>query len=54
MESFKHLPEKISSEDLIERIIVLHKINEALKEVENGQVHTNQSVMQEAREWLRK
>ena len=54
MESFKSLPQMVSSKDLIERIIVLHKINEALKEVENGQVHTHQSVMNEAKEWLQK
>ncbi len=54
IDSFKNLPEKVSSEDLIEKIIVLSKIENALLQAEKGQVHTHESVMNEAKVWLQK
>ena len=51
---FKNLPEMVSSEDLIEKIIMLSKIEEALLQAKNGRVYSHESVMKEARQWLKK
>ena len=53
-ESFKDLPEEISADDLIERILFIQRIERGLDQVKSGQVTPHEQVKREAREWIKK
>jgi hypothetical protein len=52
MESFKNLPEKVSAEDLIERILFVKRLKVGLQELSEGNTTPYEEVMSEARREL--
>ena len=51
IESFKDLPETVSADDLIERILFLQRIERGLKRIEEGRTTPHEQVMQEFWQW---
>ncbi len=54
IESFKDLPEEISADDLIERILFLREIEKSMEEAGQGKVTSHEQIKREAREWIKK
>ena len=56
IESIKAMPEdKFDNIDvLLERIVLLEKIETGLKDVENGNTHTNEEINQIIESWFKK
>ena len=40
LKTLKEMPERIAVDDLIERIVLLHKVEEGMADVKAGRVHT--------------
>jgi len=51
--TLKDLPEKFSAEDLIERIILLQKIEIGLKQSAEGKTYTTAEAKVKLKKWLR-
>jgi predicted transcriptional regulator len=49
--SFQELPEKVTAEQLIERIIFLNKIDIGLKQYANGETFSNDEVLADLQKW---
>ena len=49
IDSFQNLPEEVSAEDLIERILFIRLIEERIKSAEQGNVVSSEQVMSELR-----
>jgi predicted transcriptional regulator len=47
------LPDNFTLDQLIEELIVLNKIEEGLKNIEDGRVFTTDQVRQELKAWLK-
>ena len=47
------LPKEFNLEDLIEKLIVIEKIEEGLKDVREGRVVSHEKAKKEIRKWLR-
>jgi len=47
------LPENFTVEQIVEELIVLNKIEEGLKDIENGNVFTTDQVKEELKTWLK-
>jgi len=47
------LPDQFTIEDVIEELIVIDKIEQGLKDVEEGNVYTTDEVKQKLSEWLK-
>ena len=47
------LPDTFTIEDLFEEIIVLDKIEQGLKDLEEGNVYTSEEVKKELDKWLK-
>ncbi|MCU0353419.1 MAG: hypothetical protein MUD08_06715 [Cytophagales bacterium] len=54
IESFKDLPDKVTADDLIERILFLKEIEKSLLQVEEGKVIPHSKVKEQAAKWLKK
>lgn len=52
-ETLDSLADEIEIDDLLERFVILNKISEAVKQIENGQVYTNEEVEIDINEWFR-
>ena len=46
------LPENFTLEELIEDLIIVHKIEQGLKDIEEGNVYTTQEVSNKLDKWL--
>ncbi len=53
IESLRDLPERVNVDEIIERIIVIAKLDDALEKAAMGKVSSHDSVMNEAKEWLK-
>lgn len=53
-ESIQSMPEDATTEDIIERIIFLKKIEDGLKDVEEGRVYSHEEVKAKFQKWLQK
>ena len=51
LEIVRNLPEEFSLNDLVERLILLSKIDVALQQVENGQVVTTEEARKMLSKW---
>ena len=51
--TLKDLPEKFSSEDLIDRIILLDKIEVGLSQSKNGKTYSLKQVETKLKKWLK-
>jgi predicted transcriptional regulator len=47
------LPENFTVDQLVEELLVLNKIDEGLKDIEDGKVFTTDQVKQELKAWLK-
>lgn len=47
------LPEKFTVDQIIEELVVLNKIEEGLKDIEEGRVFTTDQVKEELKTWLK-
>ena len=52
VESFRELPEKISLDEAVERLIILDRYERAMEEMGQGKEHKNEDVMREMKEWI--
>ena len=53
MQTIKDLPEKFSFDDLLDRIILLQKIEIGLQQSENGQIYTTDQAKEKLKKWLK-
>ena len=47
------LPDDFTLEDIIEELVILDKIEQGLKDVKGGNVHTTDQVRQKLEKWLK-
>ena len=47
------LPDNFTVDQLVEELVVLNKIEEGLKDIEDGRVFTTDQVKQELKTWLK-
>ncbi len=47
------LPDNFTVDQIVEELVVLNKIEEGLKDVEEGRVYTTSQVKQELKTWLK-
>ena len=52
-ETIDRLPDNFTVDQLIEELVVLNKIEEGLKNIEDGRVFTTDQVRQELKAWLK-
>lgn len=53
MEIIKELPDNFSADELIERVVLLEKIETGLDQVANGKVVTDEELDERLAKWLR-
>lgn len=51
--TIERLPEQFTIDEIIEELIVIDKIEQGLKDVEEGNVHTTEEVRQKLGKWLK-
>ncbi len=51
LETVKEMPEEFSIDDLMERLLVLNKIEVGLKQAERGETYTAEEAKKLMREW---
>ncbi len=54
VESIQAMPDDASTDDIIERIIFIKKIEDGLKDVEEGRTFAHEDVKAQYQQWLRK
>ena len=47
------LPEEFTVDQIIEQLVILNKIEEGLKDIEEGRVYSTDQVKQELEKWLK-
>lgn len=52
IESFRQLPDKISLDEAVERLIILDRYERAMDEMGQDKGHKNENVMREMKEWI--
>jgi predicted transcriptional regulator len=52
-ETIDRLPDNFTVDQLVEELVVLNKIEEGLKDIEDGRVFTTDQVKQELKTWLK-
>ncbi len=52
-QTIDRLPEVFTVEQVIEELLVLNKIEEGLRDIEEGRVYTTDQIKQELKAWLR-
>lgn len=53
IQTIKNLPEKFSVDDLLDRIILLHKIDIGLEQVKNGKINSEKQAKGKLKKWLK-
>lgn len=53
LQTMQDLPHEFSLEDIVERLILLEKIELGLLQVEEGKVYTTPEAKEKLRKWLR-
>jgi predicted transcriptional regulator len=51
--TIERLPDNFTVDQLVEELVVLNKIDEGLKDIEEGRVFTTDQVKQELKVWLK-
>ena len=51
--TIERLPDNFTVDQLVEELVVLNKIDEGLKDIEDGRVFTTDQVKQELKVWLK-
>lgn len=52
MRTLENLPDKFSLDDLLDRIILLQKIDIGMEQSQAGQTHTTQQAKDKLKKWL--
>ena len=52
-ETVDRLPENFTVDQLVEELVVLNKIEEGLKDIEDGRVFTTDQVKKDLKTWLK-
>ncbi len=52
MQTLENLPDKFSLDDLLDRIILLQKIDIGMEQSEAGQTHTTDQAKEKLKKWL--
>lgn len=47
------LPEEFTVDQIVEQLVILNKIEEGLKDIEEGRVYSTDQVKQELKRWLK-
>jgi hypothetical protein len=53
LETIQGMPEEFSVDELIERVMILHKIEEGQRQVQAGQVYTEEEAKKRLEKWLK-
>ncbi len=53
MDSLKDMPQDFELDELIERLVVLDKIEKGQNDIENGQVYSHEEVKNKLNKWLK-
>ena len=51
-ELVNHMPETFSIDDLVEKVILLQKVEQAKEQIKNGEFYTEDEMDQEINSWL--
>lgn len=51
--TIERLPDEFTVDQLVEELVLLNKIEEGLKDVEEGRVYSTDQVKQELKKWLK-
>lgn len=52
VECFQNMPENITLDEAIERLIILERFEKAMEEINEKKGHPHADVMREIREWI--
>jgi len=52
VESFRQLPDKVSLDEAVERLIILERYEKAMEEIGQGKGYKNEDVMRDMKEWI--
>jgi len=52
MRTLENLPDKFSLDDLLDRIILLQKIDIGVEQSQSGQTHTTEQAKERLKKWL--
>ena len=52
MRTLENLPDKFSLDDLLDRIILLQKIDIGMEQSQTGQTHTTEQAKERLKKWL--
>lgn len=52
LKTLESMPEEFDVEELIERLIVIDKIQQGLDDIKHGRVYTEEEVMKKVDEWV--
>ncbi|MBF9253214.1 hypothetical protein I2I11_07920 [Pontibacter sp. 172403-2] len=53
LETIQDMPEEFSVDELIERLMVLQKIEEGQQQIQAGQLYTEEEAKQKLEKWLK-
>jgi hypothetical protein len=53
IQSIQDLPDRFSFDDLIDRIILLQKIETGIEQSETGQTHSTKEAKQKLKKWIK-
>lgn len=53
LETIQSMPEEFSVDELIERLMVLHKIEEGQQQVQSGKVYSEEEAKKKLEKWLK-
>lgn len=53
LETIRSLPEKFSVDELIDRIVLIHKIEIGLEQSANGKTHSTSTAKKKLKKWLK-
>jgi predicted transcriptional regulator len=53
IKTIERLPDNFTVDQIVEELVVLNKIEEGLKDIEDGRVFTTDQVKQELKAWLK-
>lgn len=53
LKTIKYLPERFTLDEVIDRIVLLQKIETGLEQSEKGQTHTTDKAKEKLKKWLK-
>ncbi|MDO1451578.1 hypothetical protein Q0590_35225 [Rhodocytophaga aerolata] len=53
LETIQNMPDEFSVDELIEKLMILHKIEEGQRQVQQGKVYTEEEAKKKLEKWLK-